>query len=488
MPHRLELTGNAVAPSQALFDLLPIPAYVFDDADLRFRAVNRAALRRYGYTRDEFLQLSLLDIRPEEDRALVRGLLLERIEDEGYEYVLRHRTKAGEVIYVEVISTPVVTDGRPSHYVVVLEVTEQQLMQMALTAARRRQKALFDYALDAILFLNDDGRIEEVNQAAVFLLGRPREELTTMTVWDFTPPSGLVAAREAWAAFLRIGLQDDEHQILTADGSTRELEYRAVANVRPGLHLTFLRDVTAQKGSRPDAEQALRDLNTQLRHVAARARVRREEDRARLARELHDQLGQTLAGIKIGLSWMRDHVTERAAGENEMARVLDMLHLVDETIIRIRRISSDLRPPALEGLGLIAAIESEIGEFQRRSHIRTRLFSTVEEVALDLGRSTAVFRIFQEILTNAATHAKAGHVNVGLSVTGDTLVLVVEDSGVGVRPEVVESSQSLGLMGMRERAALLGGSVAITETQPHGTTVTVRIPLAERRRVARERG
>jgi PAS domain S-box-containing protein len=487
MLHRLELTGDAVAPSQALFDLLPIPAYVFDDADLGFRAVNTAALRRYGYTREEFLKLSLLDIRPEEDRQLVRGLLLERIDDEGYEYVLRHRTSSGEVIYVEVISTPVVSCGRPSHYVVVLEVTEQQRMQTALLSARRRQTALFNHALDAILFLDDEGRIQEANQAAVFLLGRSRDELLTRSVWDMTPPDRLAAAREAWTAFLRVGLQDDEHQMVTGDGSTREVEYRTVANVRPGQHLAFLRDVTSQKGTRPETEQALRDLNTQLRRAAARARVRREEDRARLAREIHDQLGQTLAGLKIGLSWMRDQAVERTTREAVMAKAHDMIQLVDETIVRVRRISSDLRPPALERLGLIAAIEAEIGEFQRRSHIRTRLFSTVDEVALDLGRSTAVFRIFQESLSNAATHAKAGHVNVRLSAPDNTLVLIVEDSGVGVRPEIVESHQSLGLMGMRERATLLGGSVTITETQPHGTTVTVRIPLAERRRVPRER-
>jgi signal transduction histidine kinase len=265
------------------------------------------------------------------------------------------------------------------------------------------------------------------------------------------------------------------------------VEYRAVANVMPGLHVAFLRDVTAQRASRPEAEQALREVNTQLRRVAARARVRREEDRARLARELHDQLGQALAGLKIDLVWLKDHAAEQAAAL-EVAKVVDMIQLVDETIVRVRRISSDLRPPALERLGLIAAIESEVGEFQRRSHIRTRLFSSVDEVTLDLGRSTAVFRIFQEILSNAATHAKAGHVNVRLSAVDDVLLLIVEDTGIGVRPEIAESTQSLGLIGMRERATLLGGSVRLSDTAPHGTTVTVRIPLAERRRVPRERG
>ena len=152
----------------------------------------------------------------------------------------------------------------------------------------------------------------------------------------------------------------------------------------------------------------------------------------------------------------------------------------------MRRLSSQLRPPVLDKLGLVAAIEWEVKEFERRAGIRTRVQSNAEHVALDPGRATAVFRMLQEALTNVATHAQATRITVTVREALGALGVSVSDNGRGIPCERVGSVDSLGLLGMRERAELLGGSVDVRSNHPRGTVVTVSIPLAERRSVPRD--
>ena len=352
--------------------------------------------------------------------------------------------------------------------------------------SRRRLQAVFDNALDAILLLNDDAQFIDANHAACALVGHSRDRLLTLKVWDITPPAGLAEGWERWTTFRAEGSLEGEYRILTGDGSIREVEYRAVARVLPGVHLAILRDVTARNAGRRESEGKLHALNTQLQKVSARARARREEDRARLARELHDQLGQALVGLKIDLCWLRDRARAERASQETAAKIGAMTELVDDTIMRVRRLSSELRPPVLDRLGLVAAIEWQAEEFERRYDIRVAVRSDSEHVPLDHGRSTAIYRIFQEILTNVAAHARASTVSIGLTAVDGTLRLVVTDDGCGISQATIDSEQSLGLIGTRERAGLLGGEVVIEPATPRGTRVSVTVPLAERRQSIRD--
>jgi PAS domain S-box-containing protein len=354
------------------------------------------------------------------------------------------------------------------------------------SATTEREKALFDNALDAILLANDDGAFVDANPAACELLGRSREQILTMSIWDVRPRDRAEELRTKWRAFLATGSLSGDDRIVLADGSARDVECRAVANVSPGLHLSILRYVTARNQARSQAEHGLLALNEQLRRVSARASARREEDRTRLARELHDQLGQALAALKIDLCWLGQQVETGSVPTEELsAKVQAMTRLADETIFRVRRISSELRPPVLDRLGLVAAIEWQIDEFRKRSGIHVRLRSRLEHLPLDLGRSTAVFRIFQEALSNVATHAQATQVTVRFSMPRQRFVLAVADNGRGI-PSDQEAGRALGLVGMRERAALLGGTLHIRPGRTHGTIVSMSIPLAERRRTSRD--
>jgi signal transduction histidine kinase len=220
---------------------------------------------------------------------------------------------------------------------------------------------------------------------------------------------------------------------------------------------------------------ALARAQAQLRALAARLISIREEERARIAREIHDELGQFLTGLKMDVSWLRKHLGK------DQAPLLDktaaMRQLIDSTIKVVRRIATGMRPEILDDMGLVAAIGWQAKEFQKRMGIRCRVELPAARPDLDSALSTAVFRIFQEILTNIARHAKAGSVSVRLQISARRLTLEVVDDGSGIAEGAVHARESLGLLGMQERAQLFGGEVGIRGSPGRGTTVALSIPL-----------
>lgn len=221
------------------------------------------------------------------------------------------------------------------------------------------------------------------------------------------------------------------------------------------------------------AEQELRASSEQLRNLAAHLLSVREEERARISREVHDELGQSLTAVKMDLAWLAGRLPRRNG--QMLKRIRSTRQLADSIIQSIRRISTELRPAVLD-LGLAAAVEWQVQEFQARSGIQCKVRLLTGEVVAS-NASTALFRIFQETLTNVARHAKATRAEVVLQKQGDRLVLLIHDNGRGFDQAAPSLSKSLGLLGMRERAAILGGRVNISSAPGKGTTVTAWIPL-----------
>ena len=221
------------------------------------------------------------------------------------------------------------------------------------------------------------------------------------------------------------------------------------------------------------AEQEVRDSSEQLRKLAARLVIVREEERTRISREVHDELGQSLTSVKMDLAWLAGRLPRRNAQLHK--RIRSTRQLAARIIQSVRRISTELRPGVLD-LGLAAAVEWQVQEFQARSGIQCRVRLLTREVfAPDV--STGLFRIFQETLTNVARHAKATRVVVVLQKQRDRVVLQIRDNGRGFAQADPSLSKSLGLLGMRERAAILGGRVNVSSAPGKGTTVTAWIPL-----------
>jgi PAS domain S-box-containing protein len=241
--------------------------------------------------------------------------------------------------------------------------------------------------------------------------------------------------------------------------------------------LDLIRRATHMAGIAIERKQ----MEEQLQALPGRVERVREEERSGIAREIHDELGQVLTGLKMDVAWVGRRLTSpEGISPDELRERLDgMSELIDETINQVRRISAELRPGVLDHLGLLAACEWQAQEFQKRTGTRCAIESNLGDTHLGRDLSTAVFRIFQEALTNVARHAGATRVDVKLERTGDRLVLDVIDDGKGIKPNALKSPTSLGLLGLRERARGLGGDVMIGWHVPHGTRVSLRVPIAQ---------
>jgi signal transduction histidine kinase len=205
----------------------------------------------------------------------------------------------------------------------------------------------------------------------------------------------------------------------------------------------------------------------------------REQERTGIAREIHDELGQALTALSMDLAWIarRAGADSVLASDLLMEKVAPMLRMTEDVIKRVRRISAELRPGVLDDLGLLAAIEWQAQEFEKRAGVPCFIESNLGEERLERNLTTAVFRIFQEALTNVARHAQAGRVDISLSRDTACLRLEVRDDGTGISAEAARDGASLGLLGMRERARRLGGTAAIAPAAGQGTAVVIELPL-----------
>jgi PAS domain S-box-containing protein len=240
--------------------------------------------------------------------------------------------------------------------------------------------------------------------------------------------------------------------------------------------ITVLRDITKRK----EREQEIQESQKQLKIFAEHLQTIREEERVVIARELHDNLGQNLTAIRIDMSRLIVKLKE-AKKKSDIHSLVpqadELKSLIDATIQQVRKISTELRPRILDDLGLIPAIEWQIGEFIKRTGISCTFHLNLQTIEIENNNNIAVFRIFQESLTNIIRHANATHVSVGLWKNNHSIILEIVDNGSGIKESNLSNLKSLGLIGMHERAILAGGTVTIKGKKGKGTKVTLLIPL-----------
>jgi len=260
----------------------------------------------------------------------------------------------------------------------------------------------------------------------------------------------------------------DEYRFRRKDGGYAEIYDRGYvihsADRRPVRMVGSMMEVSERKRT-----------EAQLRNLAARLEAIREEERTRIAREIHDEVGQALTALKMDLAWLGKKVPPR--GKPVRQKLRSMEDVIDGTMDALHRILAELRPGVLDDLGLPAAIRWLAEEFKRRTEIACTVHMTGGEPQLDSGQATAVFRILQEALTNVARHAQAKHLEIRLHALPTAFELVVTDDGRGITPAEVQASGTLGILGMRERALTWHGRVTVHGEHGRGTTVRVFMPM-----------
>jgi PAS domain S-box-containing protein len=257
------------------------------------------------------------------------------------------------------------------------------------------------------------------------------------------------------------------------DGSVIYCEwYNSVLRDDNGNVITML-SLTHDVTDRKNAEEKLNESYQQIRSLTEHLQNIREEERAHIAREIHDELGQQLTVMKMDISWLGKKISAENHAVKE--RFQDLIEILDATVQAVRKISYELRPHLLD-LGLDDAIQWHLKEFEKRSGIKTSFSSPEEESALDDSIKTGLFRIFQESLTNVARHSGAGYVKVELVIESDQIILRITDNGRGFDRDEAAEKQTLGILGMKERAIMMGGNYTIESERGKGTTVMVIVP------------
>jgi signal transduction histidine kinase len=281
-------------------------------------------------------------------------------------------------------------------------------------------------------------------------------------------------AKDRWREFFDRGHLHTETDERRLDGTPMRIEgdYMVIYDDRGRIagHFGIQRDVTDRHLSTEQLEAS----RQQLRALASRLQKVREEERTEIAREIHDELGQALTGLKLDISWMKSRLPR---DHDMMAQCVSIIGRIDQTLNAVRRIATTLRPCVLDQLGLAAALEWQGQEFGARTGIEVAMELATDGTPIPDDLGSSAFRILQESLTNVVRHARANRVTIRLSQTPTLLTLDVSDDGVGCNEACLEGTKSLGLIGMRERALACGGELSITGRPDRGTTVLLRVPL-----------
>ncbi len=397
------------------------------------------------------------------------------------------------------------------------DVTERKLAERTLRESEERFRLLIQGVREYAIFqLDPMGHVASWNAGAERLKGYASEEIIGKHFSVFYPHADQMndkprhilerAARHGqsedegwrirkdgsrfWANVVITALRDPKGSLvgfakLTRDMTERREKEEALTKAKELLELRVEQrtavltrvnqELRTEITEREHAEEQLRTSVDQLRALAARLQNVREEERTCIAREIHDELGQVCTAIKMDLALIGRRLTKKQM--QLRSKVDSAVQLVDNMIVTLRRIASELRPRTLDDLGLPAALESQAQEFESRTGIPCSLTLPKEPLILDADSATAIFRIFQESLTNVARHAHATRVGARLEREHDRLIFQVFDNGRGFDPEEAKAHKSLGLVGMQERALMLKGDLKIEGVPGAGTTMTLTIPL-----------
>ena len=381
---------------------------------------------------------------------------------------VRVRTAGGDVRAVEGVARAASgAGGAPVGVVTARDVTDRQETERRLRESEARFRTVVGALPDVVARLRLDGRVLDFHVPPAFETEFPAERLVGRRLQDVIP-SALADKFEAAVARVRqTGRPVSYDYVVRVGGVERHREVR-LAPVGEGETISMLRDVTAlrEKGA------ALERSEAELRALAAHLQDVREEERARLSREVHDVLGQQLTAIRLSVGWFGRHSPDDADAQ---ARLDDVRETIDETLGHVRQIAADLRPGVLDDFGLESAVEWQAARFERRTGVPCAL-AVVGDTEPPADVATAAFRVLQEALTNVARHAGAGSVAVTLGLRPDAVELAVADDGRGFDADAA-GRQSLGLLGMRERARALGGALSVRGRPGEGTTVECTFPL-----------
>ena len=502
-----EAAGVIPTAGERLFSLAfahaPIGMVIFGP-DLRLRRANRTLCETLGYSQRELLEHKLLDLTHPDDRRKEETLLgrLFRGEIQSYRVEQRLNTKDGRQVSVDLTTILIRDKGDDSLHglTMVEDVTGRRRAEEALRASEERYRSFvvnssegiwrfeagrpIDTSLSAdeqLEMLSRHGYLAECNDAMARMYGFERA--------DDLVGANIEVIRSAVNPTIRINAQmfiEKGYRLLNAQSSGIDAQGRErffssnIIGVVANGYLLRLWGTQRDETERKMYEEQLDGSRLRMRALVTHLQSLSEKERADIARELHDVLGQGLTGLKMDVSWLGKKLSLGLAGglrAEVEERLGEMSELLGKMIAAVKNLSTELRPGVLDKFGLSAAVEWQCREFARRTGLSCECYLPEGEPSLSARPSTALFRILQEALTNVARHAGAKGARVELRIEGGLVTLNVRDDGRGVTEGELSSPASLGLLGMRERAEALGGTLSVWRVSSGGTVVEACIPF-----------
>ncbi len=477
-PAAESLCGPATSDDELykiLANNVQVGVYIVQNTKLQF--VNLHMREHTGYSEAEMLRMDPLTIVHPADRSTaVKNAvnMLKGMRVSPYEY--RLMTKGGEIRWIMETVTPIIFRGERAVLGNCKDVTEQKEAKESLQELDALKASILDAIPQAVVGL-ERRRINFANAAVEGVFGWRPEDLIgkSVTVFYRSEQEADEIGRNFYATLEHQRTFVSEFYCRRKDGEDILCRMRSSRIgeklTRQGRIVVTYEDITEQRR----AQEELGKSREQLRNLSIYLQSIREKESTRIAREIHDELGQSLSALQMDMAWVRKRLPPE--DEDLAGKVQRMRRLVDTTIDSVHRISTELRPTLLDDLGLAAAMEWQVQEFQGRAGVQCEAHLNVDDTMVEKDLATTVFRIFQETLTNVARHAEATKVKVRLVQRRGELCLDVADNGRGITTRQIDDAKSFGIVGIKERVNMWGGRVSITGKPRKGTVLQVRIPM-----------
>lgn len=451
--------------------------FIFQDG--KFKFANHHAKNQWGYTLEEFIDRDAMSLVHPDDREKTHEAALRMVQGRrSTPFVFRAFTKSGAIRWLTETIVPIPYQGRRAALANYMDITEQVESQKKLAELEALEASILEAMPNAVIGLQNR-LIVFANDGVETVFGWKAQEIigkSTRILYRSDKDHEDIA-HLLYDVMERRRTASAEFPCRRKDG--REIEC-AISAARIGKYLqdksivVIFEDITERKQAKNELEHS----REELRKLTAHLQSVREKERTLIARELHDEIGQLLTALNTETVLLSNKIPPEQKDLSERAR--NMSELINMTMQSLKRIYMSLRPGMLDHLGLSASIGWQAQEFEKRTGIPCRLKIHPEDMTLDPDLSTALFRIFQETLTNIARHADATRVRAQLKATAKKVQLIVKDNGRGITEEQRQKPHSFGLLGIRERVASWGGDVTITGEERKGTTISVSIPLQQK--------
>lgn len=432
-----------------------------------FFEVNDVACTYLEYTREELLRMSPADIDSKTSGKDIPKIMRELSEKKRITFEHEHITKSGRVIPVEISSHQFTLNKKPIIISSVRNISIRKKIEKELKTSEELHRTTLSSISDTVFLTDDRGEFIYVCPNVDVIFGYSEEEVSSLGNISVLFKDLLITSKELDA----VGEESNiERSVNDKHGNSHVLLVNVKrVSIRDATRLYTCRDITELKRS----EQMYRELSIHLQNV-------REEQNAYIAREIHDDLGQSLTALKMNLT-MAENSLKKIQNDEIVTEIretaADMKTILNGIVRKVRALTSELRPPVLDTMGIVEALKWHIDDFKKQFGVKMNFSTTVEEIEMESETSLAVFRIVQEALTNSIRHGSPTEITVSVEDSNAHLEITVADNGIGFSREKTRRKNMYGLIGMQERARQCGGILTIDSTPGAGTTITLKVPF-----------